>query len=51
MSDQFINRYECPKCHHKWTDVWSAMCDDDCPSCGHRHISPFESKDIGEEDD
>jgi DNA-directed RNA polymerase subunit RPC12/RpoP len=30
----FRNHYECQKCEHKWTDDWSAQCDDDCPNCG-----------------
>src|SRR3954447_19042058 len=27
-----------------WTDQWSATCDDDCPHCGARHMSPFDSE-------
>lgn len=44
-SPEFINYYECPECGHKWEDTWTAMCDDDCPNCGCRHISPYESED------
>lgn len=29
----FANTYQCP-CGTRWTDQWSCMCDDDCPSCG-----------------
>jgi hypothetical protein len=25
---------------------WSCTCDDDCPSCGARHMSPVESDDL-----
>lgn len=40
----FTNHYECPKCSETWCDEWSAMCDDDCPKCGTRHISPHQSE-------
>ena len=39
----FINYYRCPQCDQTWCDEWSAMCDDDCPHCGTRHISPYQS--------
>jgi predicted nucleic acid-binding Zn-ribbon protein len=39
----FINYYRCPQCGQTWCDEWSAMCDDDCPHCGTRHISPYQS--------
>lgn len=41
----FLNHYDCPECGARWTDEWSAQCDDDCPDCGARHISPFKSED------
>lgn len=46
----FINHYECPRCGHKWEDQWSSMCDDDCPHCGCRHISPTHTTDAMEDD-
>ena len=42
----FRNFYICENCDSTWTDVWSAMCDDDCPHCGARHMSPFKSEDV-----
>ena len=42
----FRNHYECPSCEHQWTDDWTATCDDDCPNCGARHISPHTSDDL-----
>jgi predicted nucleic acid-binding Zn-ribbon protein len=45
----FRNHYRCPRCGHQWADEWSAQCDDDCPNCDARHISPFESDDAEEE--
>ena len=45
---EFINHYTCPRCSHQWQDRWSAMCDDDCPSCGLRHITPTHSEDCDE---
>ena len=41
------NFYRCPRCGHEWEDCWDCQCDDDCPNCGCRHISPYESEDIG----
>jgi hypothetical protein len=42
----WLNRYTCPECRHEWTDEWPAQCDDDCPKCGCRHISPTESEEV-----
>jgi DNA-directed RNA polymerase subunit RPC12/RpoP len=42
----FRNFYRCARCDQTWTDVWSATCDDDCPHCGARHMSPYKSEDI-----
>jgi len=42
----FLNHYKCARCGSKWTDEWSCMCDDDCPSCGARHMSPDDSEDL-----
>lgn len=44
-SQVFINHYECPSCAGTWQDRWCAQCDDDCPHCGKRHVSPLESED------
>jgi hypothetical protein len=44
----FRNHYRCPSCQRTWTDEWSAICDDDCPQCGTRHISPEASDDLTE---
>src|ERR1700745_2589573 len=40
----FLNFYKCARCKRVWTDQWSATCDDDCPHCGARHMSPFDSE-------
>jgi predicted nucleic acid-binding Zn-ribbon protein len=42
----FRNYYRCERCGHEWTDEWSATCDDDCPKCGARHMSPLDSDDL-----
>ena len=42
----FLNHYQCPRCDHAWSDEWSCQCDDDCPACGLRHISPANSEDV-----
>jgi predicted nucleic acid-binding Zn-ribbon protein len=46
----FRNFYQCERCGHEWADEWSATCDDDCPRCGARHMSPYKSEDTEEED-
>ncbi len=40
-----LNHYRCDQCGHEWSDEWECAVDDDCPSCGARHISPTESED------
>ena len=40
----FLNLYKCARCRRIWGDQWSCMCDDDCPHCGARHMSPYESE-------
>jgi hypothetical protein len=44
----FRNYYMCARCGSKWKDEWSCMCDDDCPRCGARHMSPYKSDDLTE---
>ena len=44
----FRNYYLCERCDSTWQDEWSCMCDDDCPHCGARHMSPFKSDDLTE---
>ena len=44
----YLNHYHCTDCVTKWTDEWSCCCDDDCPKCGSRHWSPYESEDLTE---
>jgi predicted nucleic acid-binding Zn-ribbon protein len=44
----FRNHYRCDRCGGRWTDEWSATCDDDCPHCGARHMSPVTSEDLTE---
>ena len=49
----FRNFYRCDRCSGEWVDVWAAACDDDCPHCGARHLSPYKSEDVekGENED
>lgn len=42
----FRNHYACDRCKKSWTDEWFATCDDDCPHCGARHMSPHQSDDL-----
>ncbi len=42
----FLNFYKCEKCRRRWTDEWSCMCDDTCPSCGARDMTPHDSENL-----
>jgi hypothetical protein len=42
----FLNHYDCDRCGANWADEWSCMCDDDCPHCGARDMSPSESDNL-----
>ena len=42
----FLNFYRCARCKRRWIDEWSCMCDDDCPHCGARHMSPYDSEEL-----
>lgn len=42
----FLNHYTCYRCHRDWSDAWSCMCDDECPHCGARDMTPYESEDL-----
>jgi hypothetical protein len=42
----FLNHYECERCDGTWTDQWSCMCDDECPHCGARDMTPSESEEL-----
>ena len=44
----YRNYYKCANCDREWPDEWSCMCDDDCPYCGARHMSPYDSDDLTE---
>jgi DNA-directed RNA polymerase subunit RPC12/RpoP len=47
----FRNYYRCVRCHRTWTDEWSATCDDYCPHCGARHMSPYKSEVVEHDED
>ena len=47
----FRNFYRCARCSLEWEDVWSAMCDDDCPECSARHMSPYKSEDVQDDEE
>jgi len=42
----FCNHYQCARCGYDWTDEWSCTCEDDCPHCGFRHMTPYNSDDL-----
>jgi hypothetical protein len=42
----YRNFYHCAHCDQEWEDQWSCMCDDDCPDCGARHMSPYDADDL-----
>jgi rubrerythrin len=44
----FRNFYKCPKCGYEWSDTWDSKCNDFCPACQERDITPYQSDDISE---
>ena len=42
----YRNYYRCARCDYEWPDEWPCMCEDDCPDCGARHMTPFDSEDL-----
>lgn len=42
----YRNHYRCALCDYDWSDEWSCTCEDDCPSCGARHMTPYDSDDL-----
>lgn len=44
----FLNFYRCDRCNRIWTDEWSCTCDDECPHCGLRNMTPFNSENLTE---
>ena len=42
----FLNFYKCARCRRRWTDEWSCMCDDECPHCGARDMTPYQSEEL-----
>ena len=46
MNDTVLSRYRCPACGLTWAALWDAACDDDCPRCGKRHLTPYWSADV-----
>lgn len=43
---KWLNRYECPECSTKWVDIWDSQVDDQCPKCGCKNVSPFQSEEV-----
>ena len=42
----FLNFYRCDTCGRIWTGEWSCTCDDECPHCEARDMSPFDSENL-----
>lgn len=42
----FLNHYRCDECRRHWSDEWSCGCDDECPRCGARDMTPYRSDDL-----
>ena len=48
MEKNYVNNYVCPECGHKWADLYSSMCNMDCPECGISEVQPAYSIDLDE---
>lgn len=42
----YQNFYKCARCNRIWTDLFSTMCDLECPHCGARNMTPYKSEDL-----
>ena len=42
----YNNRYRCPDCKAVWDSDWSSGCDEECPECEARNISPLWSENL-----
>lgn len=44
----YENEYRCPGCGHEWNDHADSGCDDECPECGERAVTPVRSDPVPE---
>lgn len=47
--DEFLSSYICPSCRHHWRTLWDSACDDTCPACGERDVSPYQYVNLDDE--
>lgn len=43
---RFTNFYVCPQCETAWDDTWTATCNDTCPKCGTKDVTPTRLEDV-----
>jgi DNA-directed RNA polymerase subunit RPC12/RpoP len=46
----YLNFYRCDRCGEEWEDAWDSEVDDDCPSCGKRHMTSYKSEPMYDKD-
>jgi hypothetical protein len=46
ISMAWYRNHQCYRCDQTWEDEWSCGCDDECPCCEARHVSPIDSEDL-----
>lgn len=47
---EYLIKYECPHCGHKWHEVYSCACDSECPECDTRNIEALTWDELSGED-
>jgi hypothetical protein len=38
------NLFQCPICEHEWSDIWTSEAAEDCPNCGARNVTPYDTE-------
>lgn len=49
VKTETVNYYSCERCGHEWEGTYECQVDDDCPSCGVRHMTPYFAEDADEQ--
>lgn len=43
---EYLIKYRCPRCGHRWHEVYSCACDSECPQCELKAITALEYEEL-----